>query len=271
MICVIEMRIFGVQIDALSRQDLLERSKRSVEEKTFFRIATVNPEFLLEAGKNRNFLNSLSCADARVRDGFGVGFAYFLSGKKAPIRICGADLLCDLLLLAEKNEWTVFVVNRKDGLSLFSEIRKAVLQEYPYLKMSGGDFDVWKSGSMFRDKNYIISQIKEIAPHFVFCTFGAPEQEFFLEHVGKKGLPVVAMGVGGSFDYLTGKQKRAPKWMQRAGLEWLVRPLLRPKRIFRIFRSVFAFPFFALVSRLREISFQKCGHFFRKNREGGEK
>ncbi len=86
----------------------------------------------------------------------------------------------------------------------------------------------------------------------VFCNFGAPLQEIFLYHLKDANQIRLAMGVGGSFDYVTGKRKRAPRWVQSIGMEWFWRLLLQPRRFFRTWNATVVFPFrvfFAIIQK----------------------
>lgn len=231
------MSIFSIPIDRLSRKKILSLVKTCVREKRTLRISTINSEFLVEARTNSRFAKALRSADVRIRDGFGVGFLFWFRGCRAPDRVTGADLVKDMLAMAHTHRWTVFIINRIDGISSFSEIREVIQKNYPNIRILGVDLDrTAPEGREFRIKD---SQI-------VFCSFGAPYQEVILAKLQERKLPAILMGVGGSFDFLTGAQKRAPRWMRYLGLEWLFRLLLQPSRIRRIFRAVVMLPVFLI-------------------------
>ena len=100
------------------------------------------------------------------------------------------------------------------------------------------------------DAEEIIGKIREAKPHLLLAAFGAPEQDLWIsEHLKKLPSVRVAMGVGGTFDFLAGKRRRAPKWMRSIGLEWFYRLLREPKRIKRIFNAVVVFPMLVLLHR----------------------
>lgn len=255
------MNLFSISIDTISRGALLERIAESVAQKKPFRIATVNPEFLVRARRDTAFADSLFAADVRVRDGFGAGLLFWLRGRRAPGRITGADLVTDLLRLADENRWTVCIANRKGGLSTFSEIQKAIRQYYPHVIVTGGDFKEETQDARRKAQGSKMSNVKcqmlnaVLTPtskfqllnsQIVFCTFGAPEQEIFLCKLQKQGNSAVMIGVGGALDFFTKKQLRAPRWMGAVGLEWLSRCLRQPRRIGRIATAVLVFPLLAV-------------------------
>lgn len=214
------MEILEVKINVLSRDKVLDRIKSFLQSESFHRVTTVNPEFLVESERNSIFKDNLKKSDLAVADGFGIVLAGKLYGEKI-VRFPGAELLHEILKIAEEKKYSVALVIRKDGLSSYEEIEVAIRKIYPNLQITDKD-----------------------SATIVFCNYGAPEQEFFVEELRNKVRNNVrlGMGVGGSFDYLTRKLKRAPKWMQGIGLEWLWRFFLQPKRIKRIWNAVIVFP-----------------------------
>ena len=232
--------IFGISLDALSREDVLDFVRSTLSEcDAFRRISTVGPEFLLRAREDKSFRMNLLRADVRVADGFGVTLAGWLQGKHIP-RFPGADLLHDILTEAERRNLSVFLAIRKDGLSSFDEIRIALLKKYPRLKVTGEEFALLAN-----------NQQSTLNTSIVFCNFGAPDQEYFLESLrGRSEHVKLVLGVGGAFDFLTGKLSRAPKIFRQCGMEWLWRFFLQPSRFHRIFRAVVVFPIAVVFDRL---------------------
>ena len=213
--------IFGIPIDNLDRNEVQRKLLSLLDEPRFHRVATVNPEFLLLARKNKVFQTILREADLRIADGIGLSFPFWLSGEVFRGRSPGADLLLWLCERAEEKRLTIGLLLTPDGLSLPHEIRIALRQKFPHLN--------------------IAVALEEA--NIVFSNFGAPLQEVALEHLREKPSQIrLAMGVGGAFDYLTGKIPRAPKWFQKIGLEWLWRLFHQPKRWRRIWNAVIVFP-----------------------------
>ncbi|MEK9151086.1 MAG: WecB/TagA/CpsF family glycosyltransferase [Patescibacteria group bacterium] len=226
------MKIFGIEIDDLSREDIISRIREFLEESRFHRIATVNPEFLLRAEKDGAFRRALLDADLRIADGFGIVLAGLFQGKFIH-RFPGADLIDEVLHIAEKNNLGVYLAIRKDGLSSYEEIKAVLQKEYSRLIIDGADIDPKYSESY---------KLQATSYKLVLCNFGAPEQEIFLDGLKDQDGIRLAMGVGGSLDYLTGRQKRAPKLLRTLGLEWLWRLILQPKRWRRIWNATIVFP-----------------------------
>jgi N-acetylglucosaminyldiphosphoundecaprenol N-acetyl-beta-D-mannosaminyltransferase len=154
--------------------------------------------------------------------------------------------MMEILHLAEKKNIPVFLAARKDGLSTWQETKEAILKKYPKLSILGKNIFCHPrvggdpvSGLEVFSLDYRLHGNDNF---IVFCNFGAPHQELFLNSLKNDNIRI-AMGVGGSFDFLTGKMKRAPVFMRRIGLEWLWRLLQQPqKRWKRIWNAVVVFP-----------------------------
>ena len=239
------MKVFGIEIDTLSHKEVLDHVQTFLDEPKYHRIATVNPEFLLLAEQDAAFRDALLAADLRIADGFGIVLAGLLRGRRIE-RFAGADLMDAILRIANDRKLSVFLAVRADGLSTYEEVRAAILERFPHIQISGSDIDVHQN---------LESGISNLEPRFknqkskiILCNFGAPYQETFLASLHDTEVSL-GMGVGGSFDYLTGKQRRAPRWMQVIGLEWLWRLILQPKRWKRIYNAVILFPIKAFFSK----------------------
>ncbi len=233
------MRILDIPIAMGSREVILAQVKRFLTEPRFHRIATVNPEFLVMAGHDEAFKQSLLSADLCVADGTGIVLAGLFKGKNVT-RFPGADLLHEILTIAERDGHPIFLAIKKDGLSSYQEIRQSLLKRYPKLSVAGVEVIMTEPWEHY--------QLKAISYKLVLCNFGASAQELFLESLRVNlGNIRLAIGVGGSFDFLTGKQKRAPSWLRTLGLEWLWRLILQPRRWRRIWNAVVIFPLKVLI------------------------
>ena len=243
------MELLGVRVDNFSKKEILQEVESFLAEEKFHQIATVNPEFILEAQKDEGFRDVLNDCEMNVTDGIGIWFAYLRFGEILKSRMAGADLVEEILKMAERNNHTIFLAVGKDSLSSWEETRAAILEKYPKLEISGMDLEK----EPITDYQLLVTSYKQIADYeIIFCSFGAPHQEKFLHSLKsqKNSRIRLAMGVGGSFDFLTGKRKRAPKIMRKIGLEWLWRFAQEPKyRAKRIFNAVIIFPIKIIINQ----------------------
>lgn len=241
--------LLDVKIDNLKQEEIYQKIEFFLTENKFHQIATINPEFILEAQKDSAFKNILNGADLNVVDGIGIWFAYLRFGKLLKTRVTGIDLMLKILTLADQKKLGIFLVANQNGLSTWQETREAILKLYPNLKINGRNIDCHSEQSDSAVKESTLKNIRSldyarddiINCDIVFANFGAPFQEKFLNSL-KNDKIRIAMGVGGSFDFLTGKVRRAPKIMRQIGLEWFWRLVLQPQRWKRIWNAVIIFP-----------------------------
>ena len=229
------IKILGIKVSLIKRDDIAKKIEFFMASEKKHLITTPNPEFLLESRKDEEFLRILNRASLALPDGIGLKFAGWLKGVNLD-RFTGADLTKKLLSLAESNDWPVAIINWHAGLSNKDDINKALKKKYPALKFVVKD-------ERRGDYVFDISDLKHFQPKIIFATLGAPYQEKLLVRLLPKTTAKIGVGVGGSFDFITGKVQRAPKILQTIGLEWLWRLSQSPrKRLRRIYRAVAMFP-----------------------------
>jgi N-acetylglucosaminyldiphosphoundecaprenol N-acetyl-beta-D-mannosaminyltransferase len=234
------MNILGVRIDNLSKKEILEKIEFFLSEDKFHQVATINPEFLLEAENNLEFKNILNNTDLNVADGMGIRLAFWRYFQNLKFRFAGADLLCEILKIANASKLNIFLAVNKDGLSSYKEIKNTLAKKYSNLIIEGENIDF---------NNLNAYKIQNTKYEILLCNFGAPFQEVFINSV-KNDRINLAIGVGGAFDFMTKKIKRAPIFMQKIGLEWLWRLMLEPRyRFKRVFRAIIVFPIKILFSK----------------------
>jgi N-acetylglucosaminyldiphosphoundecaprenol N-acetyl-beta-D-mannosaminyltransferase len=237
-------QILGIKLSDLNYQKLLSEIKTGLNRGDKKYIVTPNPEIILAALNDSELKNIINRADFSLADGVGLKIAGFLKGKKI-VRVTGADLSFKLLDLASSNNYKVAIIIWEKGLSNLSEVNEALTKKYPKLK-----FLTIKHSRQDYLASTAIKEINQFSPDILFVTLGFPEQE---KIIAKNSLnfPSVklALGVGGTFDFLTGKAKRAPKILRYIGLEWLWRLIIQPSRVKRIWRATFIFMFKVLTYR----------------------
>ena len=242
-----KINILVVKLNNLSKAEVLNKVKEYLSGAGQHQVVTPNAEIILAAGRDQEFLNILNQADLAVADGVALKIAGWLKGRNIK-RIAGADLLKEILELAQSQGRRVAVFNWQGGLSSAEDIRRALAGKYPNLRALAVDID---RQVISEDK---LNQAKEFKPEIIFLTLGAPWQEKFIFH-NLSNLPSVkiGLGVGGAFDFLTGKIKRAPKILRTVGLEWLWRLIKQPRRWKRIYNAVMVFPVKFLVYYFKNI------------------
>jgi N-acetylglucosaminyldiphosphoundecaprenol N-acetyl-beta-D-mannosaminyltransferase len=193
----------------------------------------------------------LGSADLAIPDGTGLLWAARRRGTPIPERVTGTDLMQDIVALAAAGGRSIFLLG---GTPRVAEKAAAELKRrYPDLivagAMSGGRVHHDTEGRPIADHD-VIEAIRSSAPAVLFVAFGHGNQEKWIRH-NLSSLPSVrlAMGVGGAFDFIIGRARRAPRSWQQIGLEWLWRLIREPRRFGRIWRAVVVFPFLILTSK----------------------
>ena len=203
--------ILGVKIDDVNMGEALGIAEKWIWNPGRHYVVTPNPEMIVAAQKDLEFKKILNDADLSIPDGAGLK----LSGKIKKT-IAGTDFMEELVSLAAEKGFTTGFLGGGDGIA--KQTAECLLKKYPKLK-------VFFAGSDTETK---------IPPvDLLFVALGHIKQEKWIAENLEK-IPVhVAMGVGGSFDYLSGNVPRAPKWMRDLGLEWLFRLIIQPWRVRR--------------------------------------
>ena len=244
------LSILGVPIHDVGFEDVCAQVAAWLEEPGTRQIATVNPEFVMTARRDPAFSAALRQADLNVPDGVGVLWAARRQGHPLRERVGGADLMLRLCEQAAVAGWRVFLLGAREGVA--ARAAEVLAGRYPGLVLCGTHAGT-PSDEAAVD---IMARIRAARPHLLFVAFGAPAQDLWLNrHLsdcrlrGEAAPGLVGMGVGASFDYLTGVQRRAPLWVQQAGLEWLYRLIRQPWRL----RRQMALPRFAALVMLESL------------------
>lgn len=204
------------------------------EKKSF--VITANPETLMIGTKNRGFNKILLRDDVSiVPDGIGVVKAGQFLGYPIKERVTGVEIAKSLLEMADKQKKSIYLLGaHKDVLNkLVSKISK----EYPGIVISG------YTDGYVKDKDAVFENIVKLEPDIVLVALGIPQQEMLIGKFYDKFNKGIFVGVGGSFDVLSGMKKRAPEIFIKLNLEWLYRICKEPKRLGRFVKSNVMFLF----------------------------
>ncbi len=220
--------ILGVGFTNAKEDEVLEYILLGLEkDRQKYFIVTPNPEILMLAENDMNYKKILNSAKIALPDGIGVMIAGKILNRELEEKITGVDLVERLCRAVEEKPITVGFLGA--GPEVAEQTAECLKKKLPSLKVvfvaSGNPDD--KTVSLLEDRK------KEI--DILFVAFGSPKQEIWIYENLEK-LPVkVVIGVGGAFDFISGKVKRAPLWIQKAGFEWLFRLIYQPWRAKRQF------------------------------------
>ncbi|TWT04965.1 WecB/TagA/CpsF family glycosyltransferase [Planomicrobium sp. CPCC 101079] len=218
-----KLTIVGIPIDNLKREEFLKLVYQELDQKqkNVF-IVTANPEIIMNAKNSPSYREALLQADYIIPDGSGVIKASNILGKPLQEKITGYDLVHTFLAYASENRKSVYFFGAKEGIAVEAINRAKEL--YPNLLVAGT-----KHGYAGLTQN-VAEEIASTNPDFVFVGLGAPLQEKWITSYRHLFPHSVLMGVGGSFDVLSGNVKRAPKFWLDRNLEWFHRLITQPTR-----------------------------------------
>jgi N-acetylglucosaminyldiphosphoundecaprenol N-acetyl-beta-D-mannosaminyltransferase len=220
--------IGGVFLNNFTERELLERVEEFLKEDKQHYLVTPNPEFVVYAQKDNVFKEILNNAEISLPDGVGLVIASVIKYHQKIKRLPGTDMVEFLVQkLASQKIRTVFFGGLDDAaLRAAEKMRKKYGNENIFGLPDGTSLEV----------------INDINPQIVFVGIGSPKQEkWIVENMNKIPSGKIFMGVGGAFDFISGKVKRAPKIIREIGLEWLFRLVLQPFRWRRASRATFVF------------------------------
>jgi N-acetylglucosaminyldiphosphoundecaprenol N-acetyl-beta-D-mannosaminyltransferase len=217
-------RILGIRVDALTYADLLDRIAAFIAAGGPHQIATVNPEFVMEAQRNPAFRAVLEQADLCMADGVGLLWAARRQGATLPERVTGSDALPLIAQRAAREGWRLYLLGAAPGVA--EQTSQLLRAHYPGVQIVG----TYAGSPADAEAPQIIARVRATRPDVLFVAYGAPSQDLWIaRHRDALAVPVM-MGVGGAFDHLTGVRKRAPAFVQRLNLEWLYRLITQPWR-----------------------------------------
>lgn len=220
------LTIAGVDVHAIDERAALDRIEAMIGAGRPHMMAVVNASKLVLAAGDERLREILQRADLVTADGMSVVWGARLLGGRLPGRVTGIDTMERLVARAAERGWSVFFLGAKQE-SVEGVVRN-LTERHPDLRVAG-----YRNGYFQGREQEVVEQIRASRPDLLFVAMGSPAQEYFLsEHLERLGA-AFSLGVGGSFDHVAGISRRAPRWMQRAGLEWLYRFGSEPRRLWR--------------------------------------
>jgi N-acetylglucosaminyldiphosphoundecaprenol N-acetyl-beta-D-mannosaminyltransferase len=231
------VEILGVPVHMVTMDQTVTLARRFMAEPGCSQIATVNPEFVMAAQQDEAFLAVLNQADLCIPDGIGLVYASRRLGSPLPERVPGSELVYRLAGAAAEDGRRIFLLGAAPGVA--EEAAGIFQSHYPALVIAGT-----YAGSPHPEENaHIVNLINDSEADLLYVAYGAPRQDKWIARNRDALFSVrLALGVGGSLDFVTGRTRRAPQWAQNMNLEWLHRLANEPWR----WRRMLALPRFAL-------------------------
>lgn len=233
-----DTKVLGVPVDGITYAQWMRQIHEWVRNSQHaHHVCTVNPEFIMVAQDDPIFFNILNRADICIPDGAGLLWATRYLGQPVPERVTGSDGVPMIAKYAAKYGWKLFFLGAGAGIA--DKAADVLREQYPDLQIVG----TYGGSPAGYEEEGIVKMINHSEANILFVAYGAPEQDKWIARNLPNLQVKMAMGVGGSFDFIAGVVPRAPQWMQDKGLEWLYRLIRQPwrfKRMLRLPRFVIA-------------------------------
>jgi N-acetylglucosaminyldiphosphoundecaprenol N-acetyl-beta-D-mannosaminyltransferase len=221
------VEVLGVALDAVRFDDAVARCEQAIEDGGYFQHMSVNVAKLVTLQGDARLREAVSACGLVTADGQGVVWASRLLGRPLPERVAGIDLMAALLGRAEERGHRVYILGARE--SVLEEALARLRQRHPRLTVAGSHHGYFGAGQVAG----IVEEIRAARADMLFVAMTSPLKEMFLDEYGPSLGTPFAMGVGGSVDVIAGVTRRAPRPLQRLGLEWLYRLLQEPRRLAR--------------------------------------
>ncbi len=223
-----QLTAFQLKIDSATEAETIQLIEESIINRNKpLQHIVVNVAKIVHAQKDEELRNAINNSDIVNIDGQGVVWALKLLGHKVPGRVAGCDLFQSLVALSAEKGYRPYFFGAKE--EVVNEMVRRFKEKYPSLQIVGCRNGYYSA----EEEPAIAEEIRSANPDLLFLGITSPKKELFIDRYTAQMKIPFTMGVGGSFDVVAGKVKRAPRWMQRAGLEWFYRILQEPKRMWK--------------------------------------
>ena len=225
-----KVNILGVQISSITKDDLLAAFTQHILNKEKKQVCITPVNSVLAAVKSEQIKTIYNNADYVLCDGMPLKWAASFLNTAIVERITGLDLLPNLVKLSAKNDFRIFLLGASPGVG--DKLKEVILNQYPHAKVVGVYAPPFMTTFTTEENNKMISAVNAASSDVLLVSLTAPKQDIWIAN-NKEALNATLMvGIGGAFEVMAGLAKRAPKWLQKAGLEWLYRFIQEPKRLF---------------------------------------
>jgi N-acetylglucosaminyldiphosphoundecaprenol N-acetyl-beta-D-mannosaminyltransferase len=241
------IELMGCLIDNLSMEETLQKVEGFIRSGRPHQHVVVNVDKLCKAAKDAELRRIINACPLISVDGMPLLWAARLIGKRLKERVTGIDLFQRLVERAAEKGWRVFFLGARR--EVVQALAARYRSQYPALQVAGYRDGYWQA----EEEPAVAKSIAESRADLLFVAISSPHKERFLSRYQAQMNVPFAMGVGGSFDVVVGKVKRAPRWMQRCGLEWFYRFLQEPRRMFRRYFIDDSYLFWLLLKELAAI------------------
>lgn len=223
-----KVSILGVNFDNVNMNEAVSICQDFIKSDLGHLVVTPNPEIVMRAKDNPEFMNIINNAALVIPDGIGVIKASNILGTPLKERVAGYDLICNLFEKGKDGSISFYFLGSKPDIAVLA--KNKIKEKYPNLNVVGAHHGYFKEN----EEPSIIEEIKNLKPDVLLVGLGAPKQEIMINKYINDGFFKIGIGCGGSLDVISGVVKRAPKIFIKLHLEWFYRLLKQPSRFKRM-------------------------------------
>lgn len=223
------MRVLGIAFDPLTERQTVETMFDRMEAGEGGLVVTSNLDHLRRSHREERYRRLVSGAQLNVADGMPIVWASRLRGRPLPERVTGADLVHGLVEEAATRGRSVFLLGGNPGVA--EQASGVWTDQHPSLRIAGTHCPPLGFESDEGEMESMRAMLRSSEPDLVLVALGSPKQEYLIESLRDELPKAWWIGVGISFSFVAGDVRRAPRWMQRVGLEWLFRLGCEPRRL----------------------------------------
>ena len=220
------INIMGCPIDVATVSETVDVIDHAISKNKFTQHVVVNVAKLVNMQNDLVLSNSIRECDIVNIDGMGIVLGARFLGYNIPERVAGIDLFLKLISMSAKNNYPIYLLGSKD--EVVKNTASKLQSLYPKINIAG-----YHHGYFWENEEEIVEKIKASGAKLLFVAITSPKKENFINRWKEKLGVTFVMGVGGTFDVVSGKVKRAPLWMQKYGLEWFFRIIQEPRRMWK--------------------------------------
>lgn len=235
-------KVQGFYVDLLTYEEVINKSFMGIENNQNIHIVTINPEIIQSAKKRPDLAKIINDAEIITPDGVGIKIALKMKGINQE-QVTGVDLSFKMLELCAKKNIKIGLIGAKE--EVLNLAKEKILEKYPNIQI------VYSRNGYFENFDEVINDTVQSGAKFILCAMGSPKQELFISKLKEKINGAIMIGVGGTFDVISGTVKLAPSIYRKLGLEWLYRTIKQPERFKRIFPALPIFFFQSIIDSVR--------------------
>jgi N-acetylglucosaminyldiphosphoundecaprenol N-acetyl-beta-D-mannosaminyltransferase len=221
------VRLFGLSIDNLRMQDAVEAILQRLDDARSHQVCFVNADCVNLASRDAAYRRVFQTASLVLADGIGMKLAGLVLRQSLRDNVNGTDLFPRLCAALDSQAKRVYLLGAQPGVA--DGVAQWIVRWYPGVRIVGVQHGYFES----EEESEVIRQIRDAKADILLVALGAPRQDLWIcEHLETLGVKV-AMGVGGLFEFYSGRIPRAPVWLRRLGMEWAYRLWREPRRLWR--------------------------------------